>query len=118
MYRAVPTAQAIRMLFLDGTATAATCGVVLLYILMSPDGWVAKFLSLRWMRTLGNMAYSTYLFHPIILCVVFRAISRKDPFLNSPSDLLPITLACIVTLTISLASWEFLESNLVRLGHR
>jgi peptidoglycan/LPS O-acetylase OafA/YrhL len=117
-YPAVPNPQAIRMAFLDSTATAIVCGGVLLYILTAPHGWLGRFLSLKWMRTLGNMAYSTYLFHPILLCLAFQIIRSKDPLLNSPSDLLPIFAAGVATAALSFASWQFFESKLIRYGHR
>jgi peptidoglycan/LPS O-acetylase OafA/YrhL len=118
LYPAVPNREAVRMAFLDGTFTATTCGMVLLYVLLEPNGWFGKFLSLEWMRTLGNMAYSTYLFHPILLCLAFRMIGGKDPLLNSASDLLPIAVAGVATALFSIASWRFFESNLVQIGHR
>jgi peptidoglycan/LPS O-acetylase OafA/YrhL len=118
IYPAVSNPQAIRMAFLDGTATAIACGLLLLYILVAPGGQIGKFLSFGWMRRLGDMAYSTYLLHPILLCVAFRVIQNRDPFLNSAADLLPILVAAVATAILSFTSWHLLESPLIRIGHR
>ena len=117
-YPAVPNPQAIRMAFLDGTGNSITCGVVLLYILIAPNGFVSRLLSLNWIRTLGNMAYSTYLLHPILLCLAFQVAKADDPFLNSMADLLPVFAAGVATAVLSFTSWRLLESNLIRFGHR
>jgi peptidoglycan/LPS O-acetylase OafA/YrhL len=110
--------QLVRFYFLDATATDLTCGAVLLYVLMAPDGWLGRWLSLGWMRALGNMAYSTYLFHPILLCFSFQLLRHGDPILRETSDLVPIAVAAVATVVVSYGSWALFESKLVKIGHR
>jgi peptidoglycan/LPS O-acetylase OafA/YrhL len=74
LYPYLPNPQAIRLGFIDHTVTALVFGAILLSLLIFPTGAPGRFLSTRLMRNLGNMAYSTYLFHPILLCLVFRKI--------------------------------------------
>lgn len=118
VYPLVPNPQAIRMFFLDATATDVMCGAVLVYLLTAPDGWLGRWLSLGWMRTLGNMAYSTYLIHPILLCFSFQLLRHSDPILRATSDLLPILVAGVGTAVMSYGSWTLFESRLVKIGHR
>jgi peptidoglycan/LPS O-acetylase OafA/YrhL len=94
------------------------CGIVLLHVLIAPDAWLGRWLSRTTLRTLGNMAYSTYLFHPILLCLVFQLLRRQDPSFRTVSDLGPIALALVATLIVSYGSWRLFESRLLKLGHR
>jgi peptidoglycan/LPS O-acetylase OafA/YrhL len=118
IYPLVPNPHAVRLYFLDATATDVMCGAVLAYLLVAPDGWLGRWLSTRWMRTLGNMAYSTYLFHPILLCFSFQLLRRQDPILRATSDLVPILVAAVATAVVSYGSWTLFESKLVKIGHR
>jgi peptidoglycan/LPS O-acetylase OafA/YrhL len=118
LYPYVPNPQAIRLAFLYRSVTAVVFGFVLLSLLLFPASGPARFLSTRPMRNLGNMAYSTYLFHPIMLCVAFMALRGKDPFLTTSADLTPIFVALPVTLALSWLSWTQFESRLLRIGHR
>src|SRR6185295_2454637 len=110
--------QTVRLAFLDPAATNVMCGVVLLYLLIAPDAWLGRWLSRPTMRTLGNMAYSTYLFHPILLCLSFQLLRHADPSLRSLRDLGPIALALVTTLVASYGSWRLFESKLLKMGHR
>jgi peptidoglycan/LPS O-acetylase OafA/YrhL len=104
--------------FLNVTITSFACACALLYILIAPDGRVARMLSVRWVRLLGNMAYSTYLFHAIVLCVVFLIWKGVDPRLNTISDLPPLAMALIISLALSWTSWRFFEKPLIGAGHK
>jgi peptidoglycan/LPS O-acetylase OafA/YrhL len=104
--------------FVENLVTLLVCAGVLLYTLIAPDSGWGSFLSLPGMRALGNMAYSPYLFHPILLCAFFLLIERRDPLLTTPRDLLPAATALAASLVLSYASWRLLESRLIRLGHR
>jgi peptidoglycan/LPS O-acetylase OafA/YrhL len=64
------------------------------------------------------MAYSTYLFHPILLCVVFRCLRGSDPQLNAASDLPTLALALGVTLLFSWLSWTRFEQPVLARAHR
>jgi peptidoglycan/LPS O-acetylase OafA/YrhL len=64
------------------------------------------------------MAYSTYLFHPIALCLVFRLLRGVDPQLNTARDLPALALALAVTLFFSWLSWTRFEKPLQERGHR
>jgi peptidoglycan/LPS O-acetylase OafA/YrhL len=117
-YEFIPNSQAIRLAFIVHTGNAVAFGGLLLVVLLSPHSLFSRFLASRPMRELGNMAYSTYLFHPILLCVTFRAINGHDPQLKDMGDITVIVAALITTLILSFLSWRFLEKPLVAIGHR
>jgi peptidoglycan/LPS O-acetylase OafA/YrhL len=118
LYSCVPNPYAIRLAFIERTITSTAFGLILLSLLLFPAGAISRFLSTGTMRNLGNMAYSTYLFHPIVLCLVFKIWRGTDPFLTDAADFGPIAIALAVTLILSWLSWSQFESRLLRIGHR
>jgi peptidoglycan/LPS O-acetylase OafA/YrhL len=118
LYLYVPNPQSIRLAFMNRTFTSLAFGGILLFLLVSPMSVLGRLLSTRPMRNLGNMAYSTYLFHPILLCVAFRVLRSKDPALVGLADLIPLPIAAVVTLALAWLSWSQFESRLLRVGHR
>jgi peptidoglycan/LPS O-acetylase OafA/YrhL len=117
-YEYIPNPQAIRLAFIVHTGNAVAFAGILLVVLLSPLAPLSRFLSTPVMRELGNMAYSTYLFHPILLCIVFHVIKGHDPLLKNGGDLPVIGLALISTLILSWLSWRFFEKPLIRRGHQ
>jgi peptidoglycan/LPS O-acetylase OafA/YrhL len=118
IYQYLPNPQAVRLDFIRFTMNGLVFGAILLSLLLFPKSVPGRLLSTRLMRNIGNMAYSTYLLHPILLCVVFRALRSKDPSLTVLPDLLPVAVAGVLTLVLSWLSWSQFESRLLRVGHR
>ena len=118
IFPTLPPAISVRMGFLNDTISAVAFGLLILNIQLRPKTRVAKVLSAGPLRLLGNMAYSTYLFHPVVLCLVFRSLRGVDPQLNTTSDLPLLALALGVTLLLSWFSWMRFERPLLGLGHR
>jgi peptidoglycan/LPS O-acetylase OafA/YrhL len=77
--------------------------------------WTA-FVSTPVMRELGNMSYSTYMLHGIILRVTFWLALRTDPRADSLSDVPVLLAALAITLAASWASWHWFERKFVRIG--
>jgi len=117
-YEYVPNPQAIRLAFLTHAGNSIAFAGLLLLVLISSGSAFCNFLSAPWMRQLGNMAYSTYLLHPILLCVVFRAMKGYDPLLRTFGDLVPLALALAATLALSWLSWNYFEKPLISRGRR
>jgi peptidoglycan/LPS O-acetylase OafA/YrhL len=117
-YQYMPNPQAIRLAFILRSGNAIVFAGVLLVILMHPKSAISRFLATQPMRQLGNMAYSTYLFHPILLCVAFRVMTGHDPELNGSSDLPALAAALLSTLALSFLSWRIFERPLLSVGHR
>lgn len=118
IYPYIPNPQAIRLAFVNRAVTAVVFGMILLSLLLFPRSAASRFLSSKTMMTLGNMSYSTYLFHPILLCLAFMFLRSSDPFLRNVSDLLPILIALVATFAVSWLSWSQFESRLLRIGHK
>jgi peptidoglycan/LPS O-acetylase OafA/YrhL len=118
VFPTLPPAISVRMGFLNDTISAIAFGLLILNIQLRPRDLMARTLSAGSVRLLGNMAYSTYLFHPIVLCIVFRSLRGVDPQLNTASDLPALALALGLTLVFSWLSWTRFERPLLAHGHR
>jgi peptidoglycan/LPS O-acetylase OafA/YrhL len=114
----VPNPHAARFAFLGHTVNAVVISFALLALLVSQETWIGRALSHPWMRELGNMAYSTYLFHPIVLRLVFRLMRASDPQLGALRDLGPLGLSLILTLAVSWMSWKYFERRMIAMGHQ
>jgi peptidoglycan/LPS O-acetylase OafA/YrhL len=117
-YEYIPNPHAIRLAFIVHTGNAIAFAGILLVVLLSPRAPLSRFLSTPAMRELGNMAYSTYLFHPILLCIAFRVIKGYDPLIKDAGDLPVVGIALLSTLILSWLSWRFFEKPLIGRGHQ
>lgn len=118
IYRHVPNPQAIRLAFIHHTGNAIVFSSWILLVLTAPTSLLGRVLSTPVIREIGNMAYSTYLFHPIVLCLSFLQLRGHDPILQDAGDYTAMAAAVVVTLLMSFASWRFFEKPLIRIGHR
>jgi len=118
VYPYFPHAYSIRLAVIDHTVNAVVFALALLSLVILPASRISRWLSLGWMREIGNLAYSTYLFHPILLGLTFRLLKGSDPLLESGADLGLLAVAAAATLAVTLGSWHLFEKPLVTIGHR
>ena len=86
----------------------------LLYGVLFPDSRLSRCLRWGWLRSLGIIAYGTYLFHEFFLSMFFG----RTPWLYSFRDVSLSLVTLIVTLLFCRLSWVYFEKPLVKLGHR
>jgi peptidoglycan/LPS O-acetylase OafA/YrhL len=118
MVKLLPRTGYILMAAGGFTLIAAFFLCLLLYAMIASDSWLSRFLRLRWLRSLGIVAYGTYLFHDLILGLFFVFFRSGKPRISSWQDLLLTLAALVTTMVICSVSWEFFERRLVRIGHR
>jgi peptidoglycan/LPS O-acetylase OafA/YrhL len=97
--------------------TAVLYGLVVLLVLDYPQSVWSRALSVRPLRHLGTLSYSTYLFHPVILHLVF-GFAGVPVRLAGAGDWLLVGISVLVTLILSQLSWTLLEKRALRIGHR
>jgi len=113
-----PYTTQIPMLTFGFTLIAAMYACFLLYGINFPQTVIGKFLKLRWLRSLGLIAYGLYLLHFPVLAIFFGLKWGREPFISSVSSGVFSTLALAVTILICALSWVYFEKPLVKLGHR
>ena len=76
---------------------------------LSPQTWVGRILELGWMRWIGRLSYSLYLWQQLFLV----------PGATYPwSRLQTFPVNCLVLFLIAALSYRFIERPIIRLGHR
>lgn len=82
--------------------------------MLHPESWTTRFLELRWMRFIGRISYSLYLWHLLFFGggAPERCTWRPLTFLNRP----PLHYIC--AFTVAVASYYLVEKPMIRLGHR
>jgi len=92
------------------------CG--LMYGVLVPESWLSHCLRWGWLRSLGLIAYGTYLFHELALNVFFAVFRSSTPHIVSLGDLFLTLAALATTIVFCSLSWKYFEKPLVRIGHR
>jgi peptidoglycan/LPS O-acetylase OafA/YrhL len=90
----------------------------LLFALTRPNSLMSRSLRSKWLGWLGLSAYGTYLFHQPIQWLLFAYFWGGAPRLFNAYTLITRLAALVLTLAIARLSWRFIESPLIRLGHR
>ena len=92
-------------------------GTGLIFILRSLGSPNVAWLRNRSLGRLGHISYTVYLFHPLLLSVVFLLASRPER-LSSSGDLLLAVVALLLTLLWSSISLRWLEKPLISFGRQ
>ena len=96
------------------TVFYAICLLMVLHYQQAPK---LGFLRTPWLRELGAVSYTVYLFHPLLLSLVFLAAFRQER-LSSLLDAALALSALMLTLAWSFISLRMLERPLTRWGRR
>lgn len=118
VYPYVPNPHYIRLGFLTHTGNSVVFALIFLALILNQKSAPARFLSLPVLRMGGSLSYSVYLFHPVLLCLVFYLYAGKDPALDSPGDLVPVALSLVAVWGVSTLSWRFVERPAIGLGRK
>jgi len=93
-------------------------GLLLLQVLVFPEGRCASLMSWSVARQLGLWAYAAYLFHQPIIRVLFGLIQDREPHLGNMSGRGLTLLALGLTLALSALLFVCLERPCIRWGQR
>jgi len=99
------------------TLIAASYLLLILGTILS-DGLLKRVFCMRWLRGMGTISYGLYMVHPAILIVVYSYFGYEQPRLDRAFDVVPMLLAVALSVGVSLLSWKYFESRLVRFGHK
>jgi peptidoglycan/LPS O-acetylase OafA/YrhL len=91
---------------------------LLLLVLAAPHGLWARICSVRFLTSLGGISYCIYIIHASILALCHSLLSTVPDGISTPSALLATLLALALTGLVAKISWRYLESPMIRIGHR
>jgi len=111
-----PILSSKSMIFGGYTVLAILYGIILLDSILGPKGLLKRLTHVGWLRALGKIAYSVYLFHLAVAGLAFFFLLGNQPGLNSPVEVLVASLAILITLVLGRISWAFLERHFVAMG--
>jgi peptidoglycan/LPS O-acetylase OafA/YrhL len=100
------------------TWTAAFYACILVLVIMSPEGPVAKVMCIRPLRKLGQYSYVIYLIHGLVLYLLFNVIRHSAPVLANERDFGVAVLAATATLSIAALSWRYVEQPILARAKR
>lgn len=66
----------------------------------------------------GQLSYGIYMFHLPVFGLIHGALRHSDPQIRSPLDAGITVLALGITLGVAMLSYHFVESPILRYGHR
>ena len=83
------------------------------------DSIIAKILRFKLLRQIGTVSYGIYLFHVIVIDLVYRILKMNGIYiLNNFQVILIALVSFIFTFSISLLSYHFFESKLIKYSHK
>ena len=91
--------------------------LLLATVLLRHNTSISGLLSTAWLRQLGTISYSVYLFHPLIIGLVFLSVGKNEE-LASASDAALLLTALLLTLGFCSKLYQLMERKCVALGHR
>ena len=91
---------------------------VLLLVLVSPAGLIARAARARWLRELGRVSFCVYLIHLGVLYVAFGFVLRRIPQITDLRCIALAIVCAVATYLIARLSWVYIEDPLIRVGHR
>ncbi len=106
--------------FVGWALITAGCGLFLLSVLGMPERFVP-----RWLTYLGRISYGLYIYHSLILYLVFkkagRMLSDWTSWMNLPRSVMPSIgtgLVLLLTVLIAHLSYKFVERPFLRIKER
>ncbi len=87
--------------------------------LLFKEGFITRFLENKWLCKIGTVSYGIYLFHMIVLYLVYWVLEKAGIYVYS-NWLLMIVISCAFLLTyiISRSSYKFYESALIKFSRK
>jgi peptidoglycan/LPS O-acetylase OafA/YrhL len=97
---------------------AATYAAFILMATLGTQPFVSRRLTNPVLLKLGQLSYGIYMFHQPASGWLHGVIRQQSPRIADPLDAGITLLALLLTLVAAWTSFRFLESPILRLGHR
>jgi peptidoglycan/LPS O-acetylase OafA/YrhL len=93
-------------------------GLLLVCALAYNKSFIGVFFRIKFLRWIGYLSYSIYIFHQLIVGVLHAVLLDQNPRLGNLNDLLVTSLALVVTIVFSYIVHMKLEYPLIRFGQK
>lgn len=97
---------------------AVLFGLLILYVIIYREGYIAGFMRSRMLMWLGGISYGVYLFHTNVSKIAHGLIRHAHPQISTWSEALVTMLALVVTLFLAQLSYRFFETRITAIGHK
>jgi peptidoglycan/LPS O-acetylase OafA/YrhL len=91
---------------------------LLILALMAPGGIWAGICTWRPLIEIGGISYCIYIIHAAVDAVCHSALSSSPNGISTLSSFVATVIAAGITWLLAKISWRYLESPMIRLGHR
>ncbi len=91
---------------------------LLIIVILNRSDVLSKILRNQLMVSIGQISYGIYLYHLIVLGVLFKIVLKQNPSLNDLSDLVVVGLSIIITYFVSKLSFNIFEKPILKIGSR
>ena len=92
--------------------------IILLLVLIDTNGYFSKIFQNKFLNTVGLYSYSIYLFHQVIIGLIFFYILNKEPELSSLKDFIFIAIAGVLVFFVARLTYLYIEKPFIKKGHQ
>jgi peptidoglycan/LPS O-acetylase OafA/YrhL len=92
--------------------------VSILFLAVTQHGFVSRLLRFRPLTELGILAYGLYLFHCLVIGLVYGLAGKESPQLTGLSTIGLTLLSGVLVFALTRVSWRYFEKPLINRGHR
>jgi peptidoglycan/LPS O-acetylase OafA/YrhL len=93
-------------------------GLFLILPILDKNGILGRILRNKILQLIGLVSYGIYIYHFIVLGIVFKIVLNQRPNIASFQELLVTILAVIVTIGVSLLSYYYFEKLFLKLSSK
>jgi peptidoglycan/LPS O-acetylase OafA/YrhL len=90
----------------------------LLLLGVTQHGFVSRLFRFRPLTELGMLAYGLYLFHYLLIGLVYGLAGKESPQLTGLSTIGLTLLSGVLVFALTRVSWRYFEKPLINRGHR
>jgi peptidoglycan/LPS O-acetylase OafA/YrhL len=112
-----PGSESFKVVCFGFTWIGIFYSLLLLIVLTSSKGWVARVMRARWLREVGRVSYCMYIIHLMVVLFLYSVILHVRPQIVTFAGAAVAMLAAFVTYALARFSWAWFEGPLVRIGH-
>jgi len=89
---------------------------IILFVLINKDKKIINIIDNKLLGFIGKISFGIYIYHQLIIHIIFQFMRNTKPVLNNYNDLILILTAFLFTVLISFISYTFFERKIINIG--